>query len=438
MKITAQNVHKILRKHLLVDGFDIVMDLKKSKGVWLHDLKSGKKFLDMFSFFASLPIGFNHPDLCSKSFKKKLADAAVIKVSNSDIYTLQLAECVEAFSKHAIPKHLPHLFFISGGALAVENALKAAFDWKVRKNFAKGIKTERGHKVIHFEKAFHGRSGYTLSLTNTADPRKHMYFPKFDWPRISSPAIHFPLQQNLKTVEAAEMEALAQIGKAIADNPDDIACILIEPIQGEGGDRQFRKEFFQALRNICDEHDIMLIFDEVQTGFGITGKFWAYQHYGIEPDILSFGKKSQVCGILGGTKLHEVEKHVFSEESRINSTFGGNLIDIVRVTKILEVIHRDKLLKNAEKLGAHLLQSLHTLEHQHSFLSNSRGLGLMCAIDFETTEMRNKVREKCYEKGMIILPCGERSLRFRPTLTVTKKEIDLALSILADAFREVV
>ncbi len=434
--ISPQNVQESLQKHLLVDGYNIVIDLEKSHGVWLHDAKSGNKYLDMFTFFASLPLGFNHPKMSNAEFVEKLGKSAVTKVSNSDIYTTEIAETVETFSRVGIPAELPHLFFISGGALAVENCLKAAFDWKVRKNFAKGIKTAKGSKVIHFEKAFHGRTGYTLSLTNTSDPRKYQYFPLFDWPRVSPPAVTFPLSEaNRLAVQNAEAKTLEAINNAINDNPDDIAAIIIEPIQGEGGDNHFRTEFFQALRTICDKNDIMLIFDEVQTGFGITGKFWAYENYGIIPDMVSFGKKSQVCGMLCSKRIEEVEKNVFAESSRINSTFGGNLVDIVRLGRILEIIEEENLLANAADVGAHLLNELISLQNESSAISNARGIGLFCAIDLPTGEERDKVISACYERKMIVLPCGTRSLRFRPALNVSKAEIDQAIEILKSALK---
>src|SRR5439155_7267096 len=142
----------------------------------------------------------------------------------------------ETFGRLAIPSYLPHAFFIEGGSLAVENTLKVAFDWKVRRNKAKGIAGEKGTQVVHFREAFHGRSGYTLSLTNT-DPVKTDLFPKFDWPRIDVPAIHFPLDDAaVAAVAEAEQRALAQAEAAFAAHPHDIACFIAEPIQGEGGD----------------------------------------------------------------------------------------------------------------------------------------------------------------------------------------------------------
>ncbi|RLF57722.1 MAG: L-lysine 6-transaminase, partial [Thermoplasmata archaeon] len=350
-KIDPKDVHQILSKYMLVDGFDLVLDLRKSRGCKIYDSRRDRWFLDFFSFFASSPLGCNHPALLEPEFMKKLAEVAVNKPTNSDVYTVEMAEFVETFARIAMPDHFRHLFFIDGGALAVENALKTAFDWKIRKNIAEG-KGEKGEQVIHFQEAFHGRSGYTLSLTNTFDPRKTMYFPKFKWPRIINPKLRFPLtEENLKETIEKEKLAIQQIHEAIEKNPDDIAALIIEPIQGEGGDNHFRGEFLRELRKICDEYDIMYILDEVQTGVGLTGKMWAYQHFDFNPDILCFGKKTQVCGIMVSGRVDEVKENVFTVSSRINSTFGGNLVDMVRCQKYLEVIEEEKLVDNARKRG---------------------------------------------------------------------------------------
>ena len=290
---------------------------------------------------------------------KRLTEAALCKVTNSDVYTTHMARFVQTFSRVGIPSYLPYAFFVSGGALAVENALKTAFDWKVRKNFQKGYRREMGHKVLHFDQAFHGRSGYTLSLTNTADPRKTQYFPKFDWPRLSNPKLEFPLNaERLADVQKREKLALAQAKTFFHEHKDDIACVILEPIQGEGGDNHFRVEFLEQLKALAHENDTLLVFDEVQSGVGITGSFWAHQVYGVEPDIISFGKKTQVCGILAGKKLDEVEGHVFQTASRINSTWGGNLVDMVRFDRILEIIEEDNLVENAGHVGVYLLEHL--------------------------------------------------------------------------------
>ena len=430
-KIAADDVINVLAKHILVDGFDIIVDLDKSEGSYIYDAKDGRKYLDFFTFFATLPVGLNHPKMITSDFKKKLLRAAINKPSNSDFYTIEMAEFVDTFSRVAVPATLPHLFFISGGALAVENALKTAFDWKVRLNFKKGKKQELGSKVIHFQQAFHGRSGYTLSLTNTADPRKTQYFPKFDWPRILNPKIVFPLEgENLEKVKQAEQTAINQIKQAIKDNPDDIAAIIIEPIQGEGGDNHFRNEFFHELRTIADENDLLLILDEVQTGLGVTGKMWAYQHFTIEPDIVAFGKKMQVCGIMAGKKIDQVENNVFEESSRINSTWGANLVDMVRSQRYLEIIEEENLVENAARVGEYFQNQLNKVQEKYeSLVSNIRGRGLFLAFDLPTAEQRDKFRAEALNQGMLVLPCGEKSIRFRPSLNITNEIVDEAISI---------
>ena len=430
--LTPDRVHETLSAHMLTDGMALVLDLENSSDVHLRDEITGKTYLDFFGFFASNAIGLNHPKLRSDTgFMKRLMEAALCKVTNSDVYTMHMARFVQTFSRVAIPSYLPYAFFVSGGALAVENALKTAFDWKVRKNFKKGYRREVGQRVLHLEQAFHGRSGYTLSLTNTADPRKTQYFPRFEWPRILNPKLRFPLNdENLEEVARSEKTALEQAKMHFQENRDDIACVILEPIQGEGGDNHFRTEFLQQLKDLAHENDALLIFDEVQSGVGITGSFWAHQAQGIEPDIMSFGKKTQVCGILAGKKLDEVEGHVFQTPSRINSTWGGNLVDMVRFDRILEIIEEENLVEQAAEVGTYLLERLEDLEKRYESVTNSRGRGLMCAFDLPTKEIRNAFIKKCYDEGLLMLGCGVSSVRFRPPLVITRNVIDKGMELI--------
>ena len=179
---------------------------------------------------------------------------AQLKPSLSDIYTVEYAWFVDTLGRLAVPPHFKYAFFVEGGALGIENCLKTAFDWKVRRTRRRGVAGERGSQVIHFREAFHGRTGYTLSLTNT-DPVKTDYFPKFPWPRIDNPKLRFPVTPGVEgEVAAAEQQALDQVKKAFADNLDDVAAIIIEPIQAEGGDNHFRPEFLQEIgRASCRE-----------------------------------------------------------------------------------------------------------------------------------------------------------------------------------------
>ena len=432
--INPDVVFDTLEHRMLVDGFHLVMDLEKSHGSWIVDARDGRSYLDFYTFFATAPLGHNHPRLREAEFVEHLGRIAVHKPANSDIYTTAFAEWVEAFGTQVAPDYLPHLFWIDGGALAVENALKAAFDWKVRKNLAAG-KGEKGSQVIHFREAFHGRSGYTLSLTNTADPRKHQYFPKFPWPRVPNPKLTFPM--DLARVEAAEAEAIAAIEAAVAQNPDDIACLIIEPIQGEGGDNHFRGEFLRKLRLLADRHEFLLIFDEVQTGFGATGKWWGHQWFDVRPDIIAFGKKSQTCGIAAGPRLDEVDS-VFKVPSRINSTWGGNLVDMVRGTRIIEVIREENLLAHGVTQGERLLKGLQEIHRDFpEFTSNPRGRGLFCALDIATPELRNAVVAKGHDLGMMILSTGVKGLRFRPAMNLSTEDLDLGVELLRKAVAEV-
>ena len=429
MTIDSKNVRATLGKHILADGYEPVMDMEKSHGSWVVDERDGSEYLDMFSMFASGAVGYNHPDI--QAGKDRLTAAALYKPTLSDIYNIQYAEFVEKFSNTAIPEYLPHAFFIEGGALGVENALKVAFDWKVRKNMEKG-KGEKGGKIIHFKQAFHGRTGYTLSLTNTSDPRKTMYFPKFDWPRIDIPKLSFPITDIvLQEVEKNERIAIDQIKTALANNKDDVAALIIEPIQGEGGDNHFRDEFFVALRQLCDENEMLFIMDEVQTGIGITGKWWAHQHFSVKPDIISFGKKTQVCGLLAGPRVEEVENHVFSESSRINSTFGGNLADMVRFHIILEIMEKENLPENAKNMGDFLLGELGNLAEEFpAYVTNPRGLGLFAAFDLPSQTERDKVIGGLMKNKLLMLPSGDNAIRFRPHLNVTKEDLTTSLEII--------
>jgi L-lysine 6-transaminase len=435
-RIPAPMVRPTIAKHMLADGFEIVLDIRRSHGSWVHDSEGGRDFLDLFSFFASAPLGMNHPKLMTPEFMRHIAEVAVNKPSNSDFYTEEMALFVDTFAETVIPDSHPYLFFVDGGALGVENALKAAFDWKVRKNIAAG-RGETGTRVIHFRNAFHGRTGYTLSLTNTADPRKYMYFPRFDWPRISSPAATFPVESHLEQTVADERQALAEIDAAISAHGHDIACLLIEPIQAEGGDRHFRPEFLQELRRRADEHDFLLVFDEVQSGMGITGSWWAWQSLGVQPDLFAFGKKSQICGCACSRRIDEVKDNVFHEPSRLNSTWGGNLTDMVRSTLYLEIMKEEDILRNVRDRGVELLAALERLSAQFPGVTNVRGRGLMCAMDLPSGELRNRAISEIYNGGAIILPCGCDTIRFRPPLNITAGELAQGMEIITKAMSRV-
>ncbi len=425
-RLSSKDVLEALSRHILVDGYHVVMDMEKSRGSYLYDARSDRPLLDFFSNFATMPVGYNHPKMADPELHERLLQAALTKPANSDIYTADYAEFVEAFARLAIPpSHADHLFFIEGGAMGVENALKTAFDWKVQKNFARGIQVEKGKQILHFRNAFHGRSGYAISLTNTADPRKTQYYPVFPWPRLTCPALKFPVTAAvISEVAGLEDSVEREIRRACAENPNDIAALILEPIQGEGGDNHFRPELFHRLRSLADELEFLLIFDEVQTGVGLTGSMWAWQQFGVEPDLFCFGKKTQVCGFAANHRIDEVN-NVFKVSSRINSTWGGNLADMIRCAKYLEIIVEENLVENARAVGEYFVGRLAELSDEFpGVVTNVRGRGLFCAIDLPDKAMRDRTLAACLEHGMIGLASGHSAIRFRPALNLARDEAD--------------
>lgn len=435
-RVPAHEVHSVIERSMLADGLPIVVDLDRSHGIHLVDKLTGKHYLDFFTYFATQPLGHNHPALTDPEFLEHISRVGSTNPSNSDVYTEEMAAFVDTLHKTAQPTELPNTFFVSGGALAVENGLKAAFDWKYQKRAQRGYDGDAPLTILHFREAFHGRSGYTLSLTNT-DPTKTRWFPKFDWPRVENPRILFPLEDHLPEVEQAEADSLARIRSILERDRDQVAAVIIEPIQGEGGDNHFRGEFLRALRELTLEHEALLIVDEVQTGVGTTGAWWAYQHFGFEPDILCFGKKMQVCGIFASDRVNEVES-VFKVSSRINSTWGGSLTDMVRATRYLQVIEHDDLVENAARQGDRFLRGLAELQLSHpGTVHGIRGRGLFVAFSMPSSDLRDMVLRQCRENELLALPSGRESIRFRPPLTVQAEEIDQAVEILDRSIRQV-
>jgi L-lysine 6-transaminase len=423
--IHADKVHETLARFQMADGYAVVFDLERSHGSWLVDAKSGREYLDAFTCFASWPIGYNHPRMVEAGFVAELARAAACNPSNSDLYTREMAAFVEAFGTRVTPSGFPHHFWISGGALAVENALKVAFDWKARKLGRTRLDEDVNDLVVlHFRQAFHGRTGYTMSLTNTV-PDKIGLFPKFDWPRVHNPAIRFDLAGRIENdVEAEERRSCAEIEAAFQKHGRKVAAIVIEPLQGEGGDNHFRADFLARLRRYADEEEALLVFDEVQTGFFASGKPWYWQHHGIAPDVVAFGKKSQVCGLYASKRVDEVRDNVFQLHSRINSTWGGSLTDMVRSRRIIEIVLAEDLGQNVLVQGRRLVDGLRALARAEGGIANVRGIGSLCAFTLESMAEREAMLKRLFEAQLMVLRSGPCSLRFRLPLTIGPSEVD--------------
>ncbi len=435
-RVAPENVLETIEQHVLLDGFKIVVDLEKSRGSYIYDSHSDRKLIDLYGFFGSLTVGFNHPHFDQREVQRDLVRAAKVKVANSDVYSEDYAEFVQTFERVVGLPPLGRYLFIEGGALAVENCLKAAMDWKVRKNMAAGH-GERGTEILHFRRAFHGRTGYTMSLTNT-DPRKTDLFAKFDWPRVSCPCIDFSLPESKREADVMAREATAEreIREFIDRRNIDICAIIIEPIQGEGGDNHFRGEWLRKLRQICDENEILLIFDEIQCGMGATGRNWCCEHFDVLPDLMAFGKKAQVCGVMAGPRLDEVKDNAFRLSSRLNSTWGGNFTDMVRSTHYLQIIEEEHLVENAAKVGAYFLDQLRELQGSFDFINAVRGRGLFLAFDLPDPKTREEMWKGLFDLGILTLRSGENSIRFRPALDMTADVVDEAMKLMHKYCRE--
>jgi len=428
-KFSTSTINKYLNKQkYLFDSFPIVWNIKKSQNSFLYDIHTNEEYLDFHGGFGSNPIGWNHPKLtdyfCSGLWNKHFLN----KPANCDFYTPEYIEFIEKFKTNVIPEKYPHVFFIDGGALAVENALKIAMDWKYQKNGDKN----QNLSIAHFTKAFHGRSGYTMSLTNT-EPHKTKNFTKFDWPRfLPSIKMEYLSPENQQIYDEF---AIGEIEKYFKEHHKNIAGLIIEPIQCEGGDRHFTKYFLQNLQKLCNQNDVLFIVDEVQTGFYTTGKPWCFQHYDIEPDLVSFGKKSQQCGVFGGKRLDEIQNHCFNTSGRLGSTWGGNHIDMIRSSKIIDIIKEENLELNATERGNQWSDEMKTI--QSNKINNIRNLGLIMSFDCESTEKRNQLLDILKKNKLLALGAGEKTIRMRPNLAVSNQEIKLCINKTIQSLEEI-
>ena len=229
---------------------------------------------------------------------------------------------------------------------------------------------------------------------------------------------------------AREKRSEEEIRRFINERGIDIAAIIIEPIQGEGGDNHFRSEFLRKLRDICDGNEMLLIFDEVQTGLGTTGRTWCSQHFGVLPDLMAFGKKVQVCGVMAGPRLDEVPDNCFRMPSRLNSTWGGNYTDMIRSTHFLRIIEKENLVENARIVGEHFLKALQQLHGEQPIITAVRGRGLFIAFDLPDPKTRDEFWKGLFDRGLLVLKSGDHSIRFRPALDITTEVVEEAIGLL--------
>jgi|CZKL01.1.fsa_nt_gi 4-aminobutyrate aminotransferase len=403
---------------------------KRGRGVRVEDV-DGNEFLDFAAGIAVTSTGHCHPEVVA-AIQKQAAE--LIHISGTDFYNEPLTELAERLSAIA-PMPGPHrVFYGNSGAEAIECALKLA-----------RYHTGRQH-IISFFGAFHGRTMGALSLTGSKPQQKRRFSPLV--PGVTH--IRYPYAYRGCTGGPQEEEAFSmgcaryieeKLFKTILP-PEEVAAIFIEPIQGEGGYVVAPTNFLRELRAICNRHGILLVVDEVQSGAGRTGKWWAIEHSGVEPDIVCMAK-GIASGMPLGVCMSKAEMMDWVPGSHA-STFGGNPVSIAAALATMDVLEREGI-ANAAKVGEQMLERLHGWKHSHSLVGDVRGRGMMIGIelvkDKETREpataLRNRVETLAFERGLMILGCGETTIRLCPPLITTAEEATVALDILEEVLNQV-
>ncbi len=391
----AEKVVSYMKKHCIESTFTYPLVVANGSGCYIQDVDANV-FLDFTSNIGSCPLGYSHPEVLE--VLQLYAKNGAHKIAGQDFYSEEHAELARTVLSIA-PENFK-VFFINSGAEAVENAIKLAY-------------RARGPLPgISCYGAFHGRTLGALTFTYSK-PVQKKNFPEFSVKRIK-----FCTRDNDPSID--------DIKKVVSESPD-MAFILTEVVQGEGGYYIASKKFIANLYKVANEYCIPLIIDEVQSGMGRTGEWWAFQHYEITPSIMPVAKALQV----GATLFHE--KFDPHEGGAVSSTWGGgHRIDMAVGARIIEVIKRDKLLDNAKKMGNVLLKRMQELVGRKGII-DVRGLGLMIGIEYETKQRRDKVIQEAFRNGLLLLPAGEKSMRIAPPLIITEKEIDEGLEIFSES-----
>jgi 4-aminobutyrate aminotransferase len=400
---------------------------KSGRGIVVTDV-DGNEFFDFSAGIAVTSTGHCHPHVV-EAIQKQAAE--LIHMSGTDFYYESMVELAERLSKIA-PMPGPHkIYYGNSGAEAVEAALKLARYHTRRQN------------VIAFFGAFHGRTMGALSLTASKPQQKRRFAPLVPGvTHVRYPDVYRGCSGGAQDAEAFALGCARYIEEKLFKTilaPEEVAAIFIEPIQGEGGYVVAPKVFMQELRRICDKHGILLVVDEVQSGVGRTGKWWAVEHTGVQPDIVCMAK-GIASGMPLGIMMSKAEIMDWVPGSHA-STFGGNPVCIAAALATLDVIEKEGLLKNSEEVGNYMLKRMADWPAKHKIVGDVRGRGLMIGVeiikDKKTKEYGNEERDRivelAFERGILFLGCGPSTVRIAPPLVVTKDEADAAMDALEES-----
>jgi len=372
----------------------LTIDFKNSYNSYFVDKNTKEKYLDFFSMYSSLPLGYNHP-IFDENFKEEIDEVSYIRMANNVCQSEELNKFMNIFKKYTFSDNF---HFTCTGALAIESALKAAMQ----------VKKTNTPLVLSVKNSFHGVNAWGFTTSRVAVTAKRMeYFPQNNWRDLE-------LDEIIDYLETTSC--------------DNLVAIIIEPIQCTNGDIYLDKIKLQQIKALCEEKNICFILDEIQTGFGTTGTMWYYEHLEITPDILVFGKKSQVCGIVLNDKYKEILENSYQ---KLDVTFDGELIDMIRATYILKAFEEYNILENVNK------NSLFLKEKLSDKLNNYRSIGHLIAFDFETCEKRDNFVEKCFKNKLLVNKAGEKAIRLRPNLSLLENERLEFLSIINKVLEEI-
>ena len=363
--------------------YNIKIDFNKSHDSYIYDKKTKKEYLDFFGQYSTIPLGYNHP-IFNDEFYKEIKNVSNIKTVNCEIDSDEFQEFHKTFRSYA-GKGYKNFFYSNGGGVSIENAIKVLMD---KKNSKYPI-------FLSFKNSFHGITGLSGMVTDKFSP-------------INT---HFPIGHRsslfIMRIQAEQYSVLNNILDKFHNN---LAGIIIEPIQCTAGDIHISKEYLQYLYKKSKEYNIPIIFDEVQVGFGGTGTLWYCQQLGIKPDILVFGKKTQVSGLMTNIPI---------DENKLSVTWDGDLIDMIRSKYIIKAYKKYKILENVRKQSKALAERLSELD-----ILNLRYSGLLFAFDLKNRKYRDRLWKRMYKYGMLSLKTRDNTIRLRPTLSVNDEEIE--------------
>ncbi len=384
--------------------FNIKIDFERSSGAYIYDKNSDRKYLDFFGMYASLPLGYNHKVFKSEQFQDEISRCSHVKVTNCEFISDETEEFDKQFSSYcSLDNTFSNFHYCSTGALAVEAAIKISLHYKNYKNL----------NVLSFNNSFHGVNSYGGFITGRfSTSLKRLK----GLPELFSTKCNYDIQE---------------VEKIMSNKDNPVTCIVVEPIQCTAGDIHHDREFFSKLRDLCNTYDVPMVFDEIQVGFGATGKLWYFEHLGITPDIVVFGKKTQVSGLMVTKKFSDIFNR--DDVPRLEVTWNSDTLDMIRCKYIIQEFQESSVLENVNKRGEQIKNLLSNV----SGIDNFRSKGLIIGFDLKNTETRDRLMKALYNKGMICNSTGANSIHLRPNLALSEQDAIVGCNMIKEALQEI-